>query len=199
MSSLTLLRVDASMSRQSSTSRMLADSLIERLGLAHELKLLHRDLADGIGFIDEPWINANFTDPAERDEAARQALAESDILVSEMKQADVLVMSVPIYNFGVPAAFKAWIDQIARARETFQYTDRGPVGLLSLSACYLIVTSGGTPIESSSDYVTGYIRFLFSFLGIRDIEVIACDGLMTEGETRIDQALARIAELPLPV
>ncbi|MDT8398676.1 MAG: NAD(P)H-dependent oxidoreductase [Pseudomonadales bacterium] len=187
-----ILRVDASMNRQNSTSRMLADALVEKLAESKPVSVTLRDLVEGVPFIGEAWIDANFTDPADRSPAQRTALASSDVLVQELKAADILIMSVPIYNFGPPAAFKAWIDQIARARETFRYSAGGPVGLLEIAQAYLIVTSGGTRIGSEMDFVTGYTTMLFRFLGINDMQVIPCAGVMTEGEDTVAQALAKI-------
>ena len=193
MTETTILRVNASMNKEASVSRSLADALIQHLSKGSDITVITRDLADGVPFIDERWIGANFTDPAERTAEQKAVLTDSDSYVSELRQANVLVMAVPIYNFGVPAAMKAWIDQIARARETFQYTEKGPEGLLKLDAAYLIVTSGGTPVGTDSDYVTGYIKFLFGFLGVKNIEVIPCDGLMLEGDQKVEQALEQIA------
>lgn len=195
MSQYTVLRVDASMNRQGSTSRMLAARLADHLVEKHQGKLLVRDLAEGVPFIDEAWIDANFTDPEDRTEIQRQALAVSDALVAELQEADQLVIGVPIYNFGPPAAFKAWIDMVARARETFRYTERGPVGLLDIDHAYLIVSSGGTPVGSEMDYVTSYTQLLLGFLGIDKLEVIPCEGLMTEGEEVLERALSKIDQL----
>lgn len=196
MSKYTILRVDASMNRHNSTSRMLAQKLSERLARQYDAQVIVRDLADGIPFIDTDWIDANFTDPQERSPRQQQALAVSDTLVHELRQADQLIIGVPIYNFGAPAAFKAWIDQIARARETFRYSERGPEGLLSMDKAWLIVSSGGTRIGSSMDHVTAYTKMLFGFLGITDMEVIPCEGLMTEGEEVLDQALKAVIREP---
>ena len=196
MSEYTILRVDASMNRHNSTSRMLAQKLGERLARQYDARVIVRDLADGIPFIDSDWIDANFTDPQERSPRQQQALAVSDTLVNELRQADQLIIGVPIYNFGAPAAFKAWIDQIARARETFRYSERGPEGLLSMDKAWLIVSSGGTRIGSSMDHVTAYTKMLFGFLGITDMEVIPCEGLMTEGEEVLDQALKAVIREP---
>lgn len=196
MSEYTILRVDASMNRHNSTSRMLAAKLSERLARQYDARVIVRDLADGIPFIDTDWIDANFTDPQERSPRQQEALAVSDTLVDELRQADQLIIGVPIYNFGAPAAFKAWIDQIARARETFRYSERGPEGLLSMDKAWLIVSSGGTRIGSSMDHVTAYTKMLFGFLGITDMEVIPCEGLMTEGEEVLDQALKAVIREP---
>lgn len=195
MSTLTILRVDASMNREDSTSRMLAGALVERLARGREASVIVRDLADGVPFIDEKWIDANFTDPSLRSPEQKAALADSDRMVQELKEADILVMGVPIYNLGPPAAFKAWIDLIARARETFRYTARGPRGLLEIKKAYLIVSSGGTPIGGDMDFVTSYTKIIFNFLGVADIEVIPCDGVMTEGEEAVEQALSKISIL----
>jgi FMN-dependent NADH-azoreductase len=116
--------------------------------------------------LDTDWVTANFTPPEERGEAERAALAESDALVAELKAADVLVIGVPIYNFGIPAALKAWVDLVARARVTFRYTEQGPVGLLTGKRAYLAVASGGTPVGSAIDFATGYLRHVLGFLGI---------------------------------
>lgn len=195
MSDYTILRVDASMNRQGSMSRMLAARLADHLVEKHQGRLLVRDLADGVPFIDGAWIDANFTDPAERSDAQKQALTVSDSLVRELQQARQLVIGVPIYNFGPPAAFKAWIDMIARARETFRYTEQGPKGLLHIDQAYLIVSSGGTPVGSEMDFVTSYTKLLFGFLGIDNMHVIPCEGLMTEGEEALDRALQQIDQL----
>ncbi|MEL6794138.1 MAG: NAD(P)H-dependent oxidoreductase, partial [Pseudomonadota bacterium] len=136
-----ILRIDASMRRDGSTTRMLSDELVAALSAG---TVVTRDLADGIDLIDEAWIGANFTDPAERTDEQKARLAGSDALVEEIEAADTLVIGVPIYNFGVPAALKAWIDQIARAKRTFKYTENGPVGLLEDKTAYLVVASGGT-------------------------------------------------------
>ena len=179
-----LLRVDASMRRAASTSRALSDELVG--ALAPE-EIVRRDLADGIELIDEAWIEANFTAPDERTEAQRDALAYSDGLVEELERADEIVIGVPIYNFGVPAALKAWIDQIARAKRTFRYGPDGPEGLLTGKRAWLVVASGGTPSGSDIDFATGYLRHALGFVGVDDVRVIDASALMAD----VDAALAR--------
>ncbi|MEM9758056.1 MAG: NAD(P)H-dependent oxidoreductase [Pseudomonadota bacterium] len=192
-----ILRVDASMRRDGSQSRLLTDHLLELLGGSGEPNVVRRDLADGVPFVDDAWIDANTTDPAQRSDAQREALAHSDVLVSELKAADVLVAAVPIYNFGVPAAFKAWIDMVARARETFRYTPDGPQGLLEGKKAYLVITSGGTRLGSEIDFVSPWLRHVMGFLGIHDVEIIDASGLMMDAEARIAAAINRMDELPL--
>ena len=118
------------MRKSGSYSRVLTDKLIKKLELQGPLTIKNRDLADGISLINEAWITSNFTDVSERTAEQRAVLSCSDALISELKDADTLVIALPIYNFNVPAAFKAWIDQIARSKVTFQYTENGPLGLL---------------------------------------------------------------------
>ena len=130
-STLRILEVSASGRQNDSVSRMLSRDIISALEDRHgNIDVTRRDLAQGIGLVDEDWISANFTDEEERTASQRERLGTSDGLVDELKQADVLVIGAPIYNFGVPAALKAWVDMIARARLTFRYTENGPEGLL---------------------------------------------------------------------
>ncbi len=189
-----ILRIDSSMRRSGSTTRNLADKVIAQLTSAGDASVRIRDLADGIDFIDESWIGANFTDPAERSDAQKEKLAGSDALVAEVRDADVLVVSAPIYNFGVPAALKAWIDQIARARETFRYTENGPVGLLEGKRAILVLASGGTEIGSEIDFATGYLRHVLGFIGIHDVEVIAAGRQMVDAQA-VQHAEQQVAEI----
>jgi FMN-dependent NADH-azoreductase len=109
--------------------------------------------------------------------------------------ADVLVIGAPIYNFSVPATFKAWVDMIARARLTFEYTENGPRGLLENKKAYVVVPSGGVPVGSPVDFATPYIRHALSFIGIIDVEFIGAQGADRGNDEALDDARARIAEL----
>jgi FMN-dependent NADH-azoreductase len=194
---LNVLRIDASGRHHDSNSRELSNKLIDRMDENYgAINLVRRDLAaTDIPFVSENWINANFTVPEQRTPQQQAELALSDQLVEELKAADVLVIGVPIYNFGVPAVLKAWIDMIARARLTFQYSENGPVGLLKGKKAYLIVTSGGTASGSEIDFATGYMNHVLGFIGISDVEVIAADQLMLDGETKLAAAKQKIAAL----
>jgi FMN-dependent NADH-azoreductase len=167
-----ILRVDASMRKTGSYSRELTDNMIKQLTLLQNTHVKARDLADGVPLINEAWIGANFTDVAERTTEQRAVLACSDALIAEVQEADVLVIGLPIYNFGVPAAFKAWIDQIARAKVTFRYTGKGPVGLLDNKKAYVIITSGGTQLGTEIDFVSEYIHHILGFIGIKEVTII---------------------------
>jgi FMN-dependent NADH-azoreductase len=188
-----VLRVDASARVEGSVTRQLADRLVE--GLAARvagLAVTRRDLAQGLPFVDADWVTANFTDPDARSAAQRDKLAGSDTLVGEVMDADVWVIAAPIYNFGVPASLKAWVDQVARARLTFRYTEQGPQGLLANKKVYILTATGGTEVGSSIDFATPWLKFVLGFLGITDVEVIAADRGMSRGDAARQHAAARI-------
>jgi FMN-dependent NADH-azoreductase len=190
---LRILRVDASARIEGSVTRELADRLVAGLvARAGEVSLTRRDVAEGLPFVDAGWVAANLTDPEARSAAQQGALAGSDALVDEVKAADVWVIATPIYNFGVPACLKAWVDQIARARLTFRYTGQGPEGLLHNKKVYILVATGGTEVGSAIDFATPWLKFVLGFLGISDVEVIAADRGMQRGESARQHAAARI-------
>lgn len=194
--SLRVLEVSASGRGKDSVSRMLSADLIEALEARHgSVELTRRDLSHGIPFVDEAWINANFTAPEDRTGDQRAVLAGSDALVAELEAAEAIVIAAPIYNFGVPAALKAWIDMIARARLTFRYTENGPEGLLQGKKAYVVIASGGVPVDSPMDFATPYLRQALAFVGITDVEIIAAEQLNSRAEESIDSARVRIAEL----
>lgn len=169
-----LLLINASMRTQGSRSRRLTGALTQRISeLNPGLEITERDLTDGVAFVTAPWIEANFTDPNQRSTEHRAILACSDALFAEVKTADILVIGTPIYNFGVPAALKAWIDMIVRAREAFRYTADGPQGLLLGKSAYVVLTSGGTPAGDKSDFAWPYLKHVLGFIGISDVQLIA--------------------------
>jgi FMN-dependent NADH-azoreductase len=191
-----ILRIDASGRRDGSSTRALLDDLVAALEQRHgAIDLTHRDLADTLPHVDPDWIEANFTAADERTAAQREKLALSDHLVAEVRAADALVIGVPIYNFGVPASLKAWVDMICRARLTFRYTETGPQGLMEGRKAFLVVASGGVAVDSEVDFATPYMRQALKFVGIRDIEVIAADRQNQRGDAATRDARARIAEL----
>ena len=193
---LRVLRVDASARVAGSVTRQLADRLLDGLAAgAPGLVLQRRDLAQGLPFVDADWVAANLTDPDARTAKHRDTLAGSDALVAEVMAADVWVIATPVYNFGVPASLKAWIDQIARARLTFRYTENGPQGLLDGKKVYIVVATGGTEVGSAIDFATPWLKFVLGFLGVCDIEVIAADRGMARGDSARQEAAAHIDAL----
>jgi FMN-dependent NADH-azoreductase len=190
----TILRIDGSARYSDSISRRLAAELTERLLAQHPGgQVLDRDLAPGLPVLSEDWVTANFTAAAARTAAQRAELALSDTLVEELRAADVIVMSVPMYNFSVPAAVKAWVDLVARAGLTFRYTANGPEGLLADRPVWLVMATGGVPLGSAVDFASGYLRHFFAFLGIRDVRVIAADGLNRDAAATLAEARRQIA------
>lgn len=187
-----ILRIDASARKTGSSSRALTDALIEKLAPGN---VVARDLSDALPFVTENWVHANFTDEAERTGEQKAELVLSDSLVEEIFAADILVIGAPVYNFGIPAALKAWIDMVARARKTFQYTANGPEGLLKGKKAYLLMASGGTEIGSEIDFASGYLRHVLGFIGIDDVTIVAADQQMMKGEAALDQALANVARI----
>ena len=193
---LKVLEVSASGRSKDSVSRMLTGDIVNAFEAQHgDIDLTRRDLSKGVALVDEDWINANFTAEEERSQEQQAKLAESDALVSELQDADVVIIGAPIYNFGIPASLKAWVDMIARARLTFRYTANGPEGLLKEKKAYVVVASGGVPVDSPVDFATPYLRQALRFVGITDIEVIAADQLNQRAAESIDAARIRIADL----
>jgi len=195
---VSVLRIDSSARREGSVTRRVADALIDRLEAREGgIDVTVRDVAaTPPALVDDAWVRANFTAAEQRGPDQRAVLAESDALVAELAAADVLVIGVPIYNFGIPAALKAWVDLVARARLTFRYTEDGPEGLLRGKRAYLVVASGGTAVGSAIDFATGYLRHVLGFLGIDDVEIVAADRVMARGDDdAIGSALGAIGRL----
>ena len=186
-----ILRIDASARRSGSVSRDLTDKIIARIGGA----VTTRDLATALPLIDETWVGANFTPADDRTPEQARTLALSDALVAEVQAADTLVIGLPIYNFGVPAALKAWVDLVARAGVTFRYTETGPKGLLEGKRAIIAVASGGTEAGSEIDFATGYIRHVLGFIGITDVTFVAADQLAKDPDDTLARAHAQIEEL----
>ena len=187
----TILHIDASARLADSVSRQLSSRIVERLGG----DVIRRDLAQPQPLITQDWVTANFTPPEDRSTAQRDTLALSDRLVDELHAARTIVIGTPIYNFGVPAALKAWIDLVARAGLTFRYSDTGPVGLLTGKRAIIAIASGGTAVGSEIDFASGYLRHMLGFLGITEVEVVAADQIMINADQALTGAHERIDTL----
>lgn len=187
-----ILRIDASARREGSVSRDLTDRIIARFNGA---TVATRDLATGLPLIDEAWVGANFTPADARSNDQRQALALSDTLIAELTAADTIVIGLPVYNFGVPAALKAWVDLVARAGVTFTYTEAGPKGALEGKRAILVMASGGVPAGSPVDYATTYMKHVLGFLGVTDVEIIAAESLAVDAEAALKAANDAISAL----
>ena len=109
-----------------------------------------------------------------------------------------MVIGAPMYNFSVPSTLKAWVDLIARVGVTFNYTENGPKGLLEGKKAYLVVATGGVPVNSAADFATPYLKQVLGFVGIADIEVIDASGFAVNAEEAMTRAIANVAAAPLP-
>jgi len=174
-----ILQVNSSARADASHSSRLASSIAQALLSANPAaSLTVRDLARmPHPQLDEAALGALFT-PAEArspEQAARVAL--DDALIGEVRNADVLVIGVPMYNFGVPSQLKNWIDAISRAGVTFRYTDHGPLGLLQGKKVYFALTRGGVYRNTPNDSQVPYLRTVFGFLGMSDLQFVYAEGL----------------------
>lgn len=176
---MNILQINSSARAEGSHSTKLANALVERLSAAQpQAKVTVRDLGrTPHPALDETALQALFT-PAEQrtpEQAARVAL--DDVLIAEIQSADVVVLGVPMYNFGVPAQLKSWIDAISRAQVTFRYTEQGPEGLLKGKKVYVLLTRGGLYRNTPNDTQTPYLQTLFGFLGMTDVQFMYAEGL----------------------
>ncbi|MEN8660140.1 NAD(P)H-dependent oxidoreductase [Marivita sp.] len=189
----TVLRIDASARHDGSESRALTQRILDRLAPD---EVINRDLAASLPAIDAEWLNANWTPEDQRSDAQRETLALSDTLIQEVKSADTIVIGAPIYNFGIPATLKTWVDQIARAGITFKYSESGPQGLMTGKRAIIAITSGGTQVGSDIDFASGYLRHVLGFVGITDVQFVAADQLAVDADAshaKADAALKALA------
>jgi FMN-dependent NADH-azoreductase len=175
----TLLHLNSSIFSSEGHSSQLATEFVNAsLKHLNSTKIIVRDLAlDPPPHLDAQRVTAFFT-PAEQRTAEQQVfIAESDALIAEIIAADIIVLGLPMYNFGIPSTLKAYLDQIARAGITFRYTETGPVGLLSEKKVYIFASRGGCYAGTPLDSETRYIRDFLGFLGLTDVEIVYAEGL----------------------
>ena len=202
---MTSLLIVNSSPRSNSVSRKLTRQFAEDWKARHPgAQIVERDLSDGtIPYINEPWIEAAHTPEANRTPAQRDLLALSDTLIAEIMAADVILLGIPMHNFSVPASFKAWIDQIARAGKTFSYTGQGPKGLIpSHKKVAAILSRGGTYASESPqgpiDFQVSYLRQILALMGLTDVTFIHADRQGMGGpaaQLATDQALQQVSSL----
>ncbi|EHK91316.1 NAD(P)H-dependent oxidoreductase [Aggregatibacter actinomycetemcomitans] len=104
-------------------------------------------------------------------------LALSDELVAEIKNANTIIINAPMYNFNIPTQLKSYFDFIARPRVTFQYTEKGPEGLLTDKKAVVLAAFGGLHQNQSSDIVTAYLKMILGFVGITDVQFVYAEGI----------------------
>ena len=200
-----ILQINSSARRvqdgQGSFSTRFATELVDALkGRNADATVTLRDLgANPHPALDESALGALFT-PADKRSAEQNAIvAANDGLIAELLAHDVIVIGVPMINFGVPAQLKNWIDAVARAGTTFRYTATGPEGLVSGKKVYIVSSRGGFHIGQPTDEgVTNYLRTFLGFLGMKDVEFVYLEGLNMGPEAvenAVNGARERIAEL----
>ena len=188
---MNILQINGSARSEAGNSTRIASDIVARLQAANPgATLVQRDLArDPAPVIDEAALGALFTPAEQRTPEPAARVAASDALVAEVQAADVLVIGVPMYNFGISTQLKNWIDAIARAGVTFRYTENGPEGPLKGKKVYVALARGGiyrdTPADSQVPYLTGVL----GFLGMTDVEFIYAEGLAM-GPESADKAFA---------
>jgi FMN-dependent NADH-azoreductase len=195
-----ILQINSSARSEGSQSTRLANTIVERLKATRpDATLTVRDLASNPHpALDEAALGALFT-PAEQRSAEQNArVALDDALIAEIQAANVVVLGVPMYNFGVPTQLKNWIDAIARAKVTFQYTANGPEGLLKGKKVYVALTRGGFYRDTEADSQVPYLKMVLGFLGMKDVEFVYAEGMAMGPEAEqqaITSALQQIEEV----
>ncbi len=174
-----ILQINSSARTTGSHSTRLAEQIVERLQAAQpEAALTLRDLGKAPHpALDEATLGALFTPADQRSPAQVARVALDEALIAEVQAADVVVLGVPMYNFGVPAALKNWIDAIARAGVTFKYTDKGPIGLLQGKKVYVALARGGLYRDTPADTQVPYLKMVLGFLGMTDIDFVYAEGV----------------------
>jgi FMN-dependent NADH-azoreductase len=186
-----ILQVNSSARTEGSHSTSLANALVERIRADNPgATVTVRDLSRTPHLpFDESALQALFTPADKRTPEQAARVARDDALISEIAAADVVVLGVPMYNFGVPGQLKNWIDAISRAQVTFRYTASGPEGLLKDKKVYVALTRGGMYRNTPSDTQVPYLTTIFTFLGMTDVQFVYAEGLAM-GPEALQNALA---------
>ncbi len=197
----TLLQINASISHSNGQSSQLANQFVAAFCARNpNAQVVLRDVAaaEPVPHLDGERFGAFITKPEERTAAQAAVVAYSDALIAELKAADVIVLGLPMYNFGVPSQLKAYFDHIARAGATFKYTEKGPVGLLTGKKVYVFAARGGLYAGTPLDTQTSYVRDFLRFLGMTDVGFIYAEGLAISPQSKeagLAKAIAEIARL----
>ena len=190
----TLLQLTSSLSSTDGQSSKLAQEFVDEWRAAHPgARVIVRDLArTPVPHLDAARFGAFLAKPESRTLEQQAVIRYSDALIDELRRADVIVLGLPMYNFGVPSTLKAYFDHIARAGVTFRYTDKGAVGLLGGKKAYIFAARGGKYVGTPYDFETGYVRQFLAFIGIDDVEFIYAEGLaLGEASAQSSMAAAR--------
>jgi FMN-dependent NADH-azoreductase len=194
----TLLQINASLNNDNGQSSQLANQFVAAFHQRRpEAKIVVRDVAaaEPVPHLNAERFGAFITKPEERSTAQKALVAYSDILINELKHADVIVLGLPMYNFGVPSQLKAYFDHIARVGVTFKYTEKGPVGQLTGKKVYVFAARGGLYAGTPMDTQTSYVRDFLRFLGMTDVEFVYAEGLAISPESKEVSLAKAIAEI----
>ena len=190
----TLLHIDSSPLGDASISRHLSAEFVRKWKQANPSgEVVVRDLAaSAIPPVDGAWVSAVYTPAESRSAAQNEAIALSDKLIAELEEAGEWVFGVPMHNFSVPSTTKLWIDQVVRRGRTFTYGEAGPVGLLKGKKATFLIASGGVyskdTFMASYDFVEPYLRALFGFLGVSDLDFVVAGGASAIMSGKADRA-----------
>lgn len=197
----TLLQINASINNDSGQSSRLANQFVAAFRARHpKATVVVRDVAaaEAVPHLTAERFGAFIAKPDQRTPAQHGVVAYSDALIEEIKGADVVVIGLPMYNFGVPSQLKAYFDHIARAGITFAYTEKGPVGRLTGKKVYVFAARGGQYVGTPLDTQTSYVRDFLAFLGMSDVHFVYAEGLAISPESKesgLAKAAAEIARL----
>ena len=190
-----IYQIDSSARKEGSTSRALAKKLLDKIKKPED-EVIYRDLDDEMVFVSGLTESGMKIEKKDQTEHHKKMFELSDTLVKELKESDVIIISAPIYNYGPPATLKAWSDLAARVGETFRFKPNGRrEGLLKNKRAYLVITSGGTKLNSSEDFLTPWLKFILNFFGIQKIDIICADQMALDYEKSIQEAETQIDKI----
>jgi len=190
-----IYQIDSSARKEGSTSRALAKKVLEKIKKPGD-EIIYRDLNDEMVFVTGLTESGMNIDQKDQNENHKKMFKLSDQLVKELKESDIIIISAPIYNYGPPATLKAWSDLAARVGETFRFKSNGRrEGLLKNKKAYLVITSGGTKLNSSEDFLTPWLKFILNFFGIEKIQVISADQMALDYDKSIKEAEVQIENI----
>jgi len=190
-----IYQIDSSARKEGSTSRALAKKVLEKIKKPGD-EVIYRDLNDEMVFVSGLTESGMNIDEKDQNENHKKMFKLSDQLVKELKESDIIIISAPIYNYGPPATLKAWSDLAARVGETFRFKPNGRrEGLLKNKKAYLVITSGGTKLNSSEDFLTPWLKFILNFFGIEKIDIICADQMALDYDKSIKDAEKQIENI----
>ena len=190
-----IYQIDSSARKKGSTSRALAKKLLKKIKKPGD-KVIYRDLDNEMVFVSGLTESGMKIAKKDQTKMHKKMFKLSDTLVRELKESDIIIISAPIYNYGPPATLKAWSDLAARIGETFRFKPNGRrEGLLKNKRAYLVITSGGTKLNSKEDFLTPWLKFILNFFGIKKIDVVSADQMSLNYKKSIKDAEDQIKKL----